>query len=234
MNIAIVLSGGTGTRLGASLPKQYIKVNGKMLVTYSLDTLANHSLVDEIVVVAGEEWHSAILEEVQKLGACGKKIKTFAKPGTTRQCSIYNGLEIVDKYWEGKVANVLIHDAARPNITAEMISECFMALEHHEGVMPVLPMKDTIYISRDKSTISELLDRDTLFAGQAPEAFCFKKYLEANKRLLPERISLINGASEPAVLAGMDVVMIDGDEYNYKITTHMDLERFRDSLLNDG
>lgn len=234
MNVAIVLSGGTGTRLGASVPKQYIKVAGKMLITYSLETLAKQPLVDEIVIVAEEQWQSAILQELQRFSIDEQKMKVFAKAGITRQYSIYNGLEMIDKYWNGQVSNVLIHDAARPNITGEMISKCFDALEHHEAVMPVLPMKDTIYMSEDKTTISKLLDRDMLFAGQAPEAFHFEAYMKANKRLLPDELLLINGATEPAVLAGMDVVMIEGDEYNYKVTTYMDLERFRNSLLNES
>ena len=75
--------------------------------------------------------------------------------------------------------------------------------------------------------MSELLDREKVFAGQAPELFRFKKYYEANRRLMPDMILKINGASEPAVMAGMDIVMIPGDEANFKITTDADMERLR-------
>ena len=88
-------------------------------------------------------------------------------------------------------------------------------------------MKDTIYASRDGKMITSLLDRSCLFAGQAPEGFCFGKYYEANRRLGAEEILKINGSTEPAVMAGMDIVMIPGDENNFKITTTEDLERFR-------
>lgn len=85
-------------------------------------------------------------------------------------------------------------------------------------------------LSEDGKCISSLLDRSKLFAGQAPEAFKLGKYYDANSALLPEKILLINGSTEPAVLAGMDIVMIPGDENNFKITTRPDFERFEEIL----
>jgi 2-C-methyl-D-erythritol 4-phosphate cytidylyltransferase len=87
-----------------------------------------------------------------------------------------------------------------------------------------------VYVSEDGARITSLLERSRIFAGQAPEAFLFGKYLEANRALLPERILKINGSTEPAVMAGMDIAMIPGDEGNFKITTKGDLERFREML----
>lgn len=234
MNAAIILSGGVGTRINAPIPKQYLKVQNKMLITYSLETLAKHPQIDLIVVVAEENWQSVILKEIGHVGPYERKVKAFAEPGITRQHSIYNGLKVIDTYWHGQVSNVLIHDAARPNLTADLVSECLDALSRHEGVMPVLPMKDTIYVSENKNTVTKLLDRETLFAGQAPEAFHFDAYFSANERLLPDQLHLIKGSTEPAILAGMDVVMIAGDEKNYKITTSSDLERFRNYLMNES
>lgn len=122
---------------------------------------------------------------------------------------------------------MIIHDGARPVVTARLIAECIEACKGHEGAMPALPMKDTVYASRDGRKISALLDRGSIYAGQAPEVFKLGAYYEANRKLLPERILKINGSAEPAVLAGMDIAMIPGDENNFKITTRADLERFR-------
>ena len=88
-------------------------------------------------------------------------------------------------------------------------------------------MKDTVYYSEDGRRISGLLKRSSIFAGQAPEAFVYGKYYEANRALFPEKIKAVNGSTEPAVMAGMDIVMIDGEERNYKITTQADLEKFQ-------
>jgi 2-C-methyl-D-erythritol 4-phosphate cytidylyltransferase len=87
-------------------------------------------------------------------------------------------------------------------------------------------MKDTVYQSSSGKRIDGLLKREELFAGQAPEAFRFGKYLRANEALLPDRIRSINGSSEPAVLAGMKIALIEGDENNIKITTESDLRKF--------
>ena len=96
-------------------------------------------------------------------------------------------------------------------------------------MMPVLPMKDTVYLSTDGgNSVSQLLDRSEIFAGQAPELFRLKPYYKATAGLLPERILSINGATEPAIIAGMNIAMIQGDEANFKVTTDADLTRFRE------
>lgn len=122
---------------------------------------------------------------------------------------------------------MLIHDAARPLLSAKQIEDCLHGAAGHDGAMPVLPMKDTVYYSEKGWCVDKLLDRRTIYAGQAPEVFLLGKYYEANRRLLPDRILKINGSTEPAIMAGMDIAMIPGDEGNFKITTRADLERFQ-------
>ena len=107
-----------------------------------------------------------------------------------------------------------------------MISEYINAVKNHDGLIPVLPMKDTIYLGENGS-IKGLLDRNKLFAGQAPELFLFEKYMKANEALMPDKILKKNGTTEAAVLAGLDVAMVSGNELNFKITTKEDLERFK-------
>ena len=129
---------------------------------------------------------------------------------------------------------VLIHDAARPLLSQKLIADCEEAIRGHDGVLPVLPMKDTVYYSKDGRQITSLLDRQAVFAGQAPELFRLGTYYQANERLLPEEILRINGSTEPAVLAGMQIAMVPGDERNFKITTPADLERFRQIVENEA
>lgn len=225
MIIALLLSGGTGTRLGAELPKQYIEVNGRPVFSYCLETLLLHPEIDGVQIVAEPAWQQGLLEELERLQA-RDKFRGFSAPGKTRQLSILNGLTDILRYASDEDV-VIIHDAARPCLTASLVSGGLAALQGHDGVLPVLPMKDTVYLSEDGKAVSSLLNRSRVFAGQAPEFFVLGKYYEANARLLPDNIFAINGSTEPAILAGLDVAMVPGDEGNFKITTKADLERFQ-------
>lgn len=225
MTIALILSGGTGTRLGADIPKQYIEVNGRIILSYCLETLLVHSEIDGVQIVADPSWQQAVLEDVEKLHG-KEKFRGFSSPGATRQVSVLSGLTDILTYASAEDI-VLIHDAARPCLSADMISRGIAACAGHDGVLPVLPMKDTVYLSEDGKMVSSLLNRSQVFAGQAPEFFVLGKYYEANQSLLPDKILTINGSTEPAILAGLDIAMIPGEEGNFKITTKADLERFQ-------
>jgi len=224
MNYALILSGGTGLRLGAEIPKQYIEVNGKPIIAFCLEELSKHTMIDGIWIVADASWQEQLVAWIREYDVNGKFLG-FSTPGANRQLSIWNGL--IDLRSKVKAEDcVFIHDAARPLLTEDMISSCLDAVEGHDGVLPVLPMKDTVYMSADGKSVSSLLNRSRIFAGQAPEVFRFQKYYEANERLLPDKILQINGSTEPAIMAGMDSAMIPGDEGNFKITTKTDLEHF--------
>lgn len=243
MNIALVLAGGTGTRMGADVPKQYIEVEGRMLISFCLEVLLKHKDIHGIQIVADEAWHGDIRLALARLEDCNghgtghsvRKLWGFSAPGINRQMSILNGLRDIRVRLDtdGKSernAAVLIHDAARPLLSERLISDCIEALPGHDGVMPVLPMKDTVYMSKDGESVSELLPRDRIFAGQAPELFYLEPYYDACTALMPERILQINGSTEAAVFGGLDVTMVQGDENNFKVTTAADLERFLNIL----
>lgn len=224
--VALVLSGGTGTRLGTDIPKQYIQVCGRSVISYCIEQLSDHERISSIQIVAAPQWQETVRECLEQYDR-NRKFCSFSDPGANRQLSIYNGLSDIRRYAEDSDA-VLIHDAARPLLSAQLITYCLEALGENDGVIPVLPMKDTVYFSKDGMRISLLLERSKVFAGQAPELFVLGKYYEANRKLLPDKILAINGSTEPAVMAGMDIAMIQGDEGNFKITTAEDLERFRE------
>lgn len=219
MNIALILSGGTGSRLGSDIPKQYLEVGGRPVIAYCLQTMGEHPLIDAVWIVAHSEWRDFIKPWV------GDKLQGFSDPGENRQMSILNGLTDIRAY-APEDAVVLIHDAARPLVSARTVTECVEGCAEHEGVMPALPMKDTVYCGAD-GRIESLLERNRVIAGQAPEAFRLGRYFQANRALTEEQIRAVNGSAEPAVMAGMDVCYIEGDERNFKVTTIEDLERFR-------
>lgn len=232
MNYAILLAGGSGTRTDENKPKQYIWAGGHMMITYALKPLAESKNIDYIYIAAQHEWQESILDDAKSAGLDTEKVRGFAIPGMNRQQSILNGmmkiLSDIDKEMNIALVDdtdtVLIHDAARPFLTKELLEACYEAFTGYDGVLPVLPMKDTVYMSNNGRSVEGLLDRNILYAGQAPELFSFGIYYRANMALMPEQILKINGASEPAAMAGMNIAMIPGDESNYKVTTKEDLK----------
>ncbi|MCR5789573.1 MAG: 2-C-methyl-D-erythritol 4-phosphate cytidylyltransferase [Lachnospiraceae bacterium] len=235
MNTALILSGGVGSRIRSDTPKQYISVAGRMIVTRCIEAVLQCKDIDALQIVADDAWQEAIKKEAAE--AAGEKFlrvfRGFSEPGANRQLSIYHGLCDIASYEDPKSpekAVVIVHDAARPGVSAQTLHAVISACQDMDGAMPALPMKDTVYESADGRRISKLLDRGKIYAGQAPEAFRLFPYLEANKALLPEKILTINGASEPAILAGMTVAMLPGDEANFKITTQEDLKRYIEAV----
>lgn len=201
-------------------PKQYLMVCGRPIIDYVLRAFQRHNAIDAIVVVAAGPWRDFIDHQLAESDIT--KFAGYADPGETRQFSIWNGLKRI-KELIPNTNKVIIHDAARPVLPERTITECLAGLDAADGVMPVLPLKDTCYQSEDGVHITGFLPRNQLFAGQAPEAFRFSPYLEAHYKMAEEALMQISGSSELAYKCGLKVALIKGSEKNIKITTPEDL-----------
>lgn len=224
MNIAIILSGGVGSRMGLDIPKQYILVNGKPVIGYCLETFLKNDRIDVLVVGVADEWKSFVQEYVAMLSTAKKVL--YAEPGETRQYSIYNAMKVVKGCGATDGDIVIIHDGARPLVSESLINNCIDACRDVDGIMPVIPCKDTVYLSEDGEKIDALLNRSHLWCGQAPEAFEFSKYIKAHEEMSRKELLNVNGSTELAIKAGLKCRMIPGDPMNFKITTPEDLSNF--------
>lgn len=253
----ILLSGGTGRRMGSDIPKQYIEINKKMILEYTLQTMSAWNEMDSLVIVAAYEWRERIRQIADRVfseagnefvrdvsagltDGSGEKCEEyrkrsvakflgFAAPGENRELSILNAMNLIrDSVSDDAV--IMIHDAVRPCVSPDMIKLLADACRDHDGAMPYLEMKDTVYESADGIRISRNLDRSTIVAGQTPEAFRFGKYLSAVESLSRDEILKVHGSTEPAVAAGMDIALVPGDEGNFKITTPQDLRIFENAI----
>ena len=216
--IAIILSGGLGSRMGLNTPKQYVLVNGLPVINYCLKTFLDNEMTDAIIIGVAEEWMEFVKEYVAKLN----------------QYSIYNALKVVKENGFCDEDVVLIHDAARPLVSHELIARCYNGCKEADGIMPVIPVKDTTYLSEDGKHIHSLLDRSHLWAGQAPEAFRLGKYLKVHDEMPREELLKINGSTEIAFKAGLNCQMVEGDPMNFKITTPEDLSNFEAIINNES
>lgn len=221
---AILLAGGSGSRMGKDIPKQYIEVNNKPVFAYSLELFSRMEEIAGVQVVADERHRERIGEWISK-----EKLTGFSEPGKNRQLSICNAAKDLYKLADANDL-ILIHDSARPLLTEKLVRRMLMALGDHDGVMPVLPMQDTVYYSEDGKCVSNLLDREKIYAGQAPELYYLGRYLKAMEDLGKEELLKIKGTTEVAVKAGLRVALTEGDRNNIKLTTAEDLEWFRNRV----
>ncbi|BAE84800.1 IspD/TarI family cytidylyltransferase [Desulfitobacterium hafniense] len=215
MNAGIVLAGGTGSRMpNLGMPKQFAKICGRQMIDYCLQAFDQCVDIDKVVVVAADEWR----DHIPRMN----KFFVFAQPGCTRQQSIFNALVTLEKTLRPQDL-VVVHDAARPLVTAEDLSCCVRMADGYDGAMPVLGLRDTVYQSRNGKTITALLNRDELFAGQAPECYAYGKYLNAHRKLSPDKLAVLRGSSEIAFKSGMSIRLYPGNPRNIKITDEIDL-----------
>ena len=221
MNIAVILSGGIGSRMKTGgIPKQYLLLNDRPIISLCMQTFNQHHLIDKIIVVADKNWHKLIDEWIKKENI--NKFYAYAEPGESRQLSILNSLKLIQTF-AGEDDLVVIHEAARPLITPELISRCLEAMGTLDGVLPVLPAKDTYYLSDTEGKVVNILPRSLLVAGQAPEIFKFGMYYRANLSASYEDMLRYSGGVELAMRYGMHIGTVEGEEKNLKLTTQNDL-----------
>lgn len=216
--VCLIVAAGMGERAGDGGPKQYRVLGGKPLLRWSAERLAAHPRIDRVHVVIGDGQRKAYDE------ACGDL--ALGEPvigGSSRQESVLRGLETV----EG-AANVLIHDAARPFISADMVDRLLSALETYDGVVPALPVVDSL---RTGSTrIKGEVARDGLNRVQTPQAFHYLPLLGAHRAAGP-------GATDDAAVAraaGLSVAMVPGDEDLFKLTYAEDFQRAERMIAGRG
>lgn len=221
--IVVVLSGGTGARMGTERPKQYIELAGKPVLVHTLEQAERCEAVDGVVVAAASEWMPVIHKWETEFSLT--KLLTVTPAGVDRQHSIRNGLLAAEKFMDrDRSSGVVIQDAARPLTSAALWDRLVNELREAPAVMPVLPITDTTYTSRDGRWVEGLLDRSTLYAGQAPEAFHYWPYLALYRDTPGPVLSSMSGSCQLPFSRGWNVKMIPGEAENIKITCAGDMK----------
>ncbi|MDF2472219.1 MAG: 2-C-methyl-D-erythritol 4-phosphate cytidylyltransferase [Anaerocolumna sp.] len=217
---AIIVAAGSGKRMASDIPKQYLLLEGKPILYYTLKAFENSSVSDIVLVVGKNDIDYCRHEIVEKYGI--QKIKSIVEGGKERYHSSYHGL------MEAMGAEyVLIHDGARPFITREIIDITIQEVMAHKACIVGVPAKDTIKLVNEHGFVYNTPNRDTVWAVQTPQAFSYNLILAAYTKLLslPEA-SILNITDDAMVVEHMmnhPVKLVMGSYRNIKITTPEDL-----------
>lgn len=216
--VAVILGGGTGTRFGGAVPKQLLTLNGKTLVEHCVAAFAGVEPIDEILLVMPPAYHAEAKELV------GGQVTAIIAGGTTRSDSVRNAIAYLGARHHPQETGVLIHDAARPLVSRQIIENCVAALGCHDATGTAVPTSDTILVT-ENGTVTHVPPRESLYRAQTPQCFRLSVIAEAHKR----------AAEDPAFtptddcgvvlryLPGTPVHIVPGSDANIKITYPADL-----------
>ena len=208
--IALIVAAGRGARAGAGAPKQYRYVAGETVLARSIAAFRSHAAVTDVIVAI----HADDLELFSH--ACGSPAPRHVFGGAERQDTVRRGLETL----EAEAPDVvLIHDAARPFVSAETIDRVIGALETHDGACAALPAVETMRRATDDGLCGALVDRAGLWRAQTPQAFRFSSILAAHRA---HRDETFTDDAEIAGRAGLSVALVEGAPENVKLTTPAD------------
>jgi len=221
--IALILSGGSGNRFGAQMPKQYLQLGDRAVIRHAVDAFLRHPGIEAVRIVRRPQ-DTPLYEAAFR----GVAVLDPVDGGATRQESVLRGLESLKNI---APSSVLIHDGARPFPDAALISRTLDALNNYPAVIPALPVFDTIkQVEPNAKTIEKTLDRQKLWRAQTPQAFSYKPILAAHRDSAGKELT---DDAMVAEQAGIKVAIVDGNEENIKITTQEDMQQAK-KMLNLG
>ena len=211
----VLLAGGTGTRMQASLPKQFLELGGKLIVLHSFDLFLGMAEIDEIVIVCAKNYRELFCKHA---GATVQKAVRFAQPGLRRQDSVYNGLleTSAEAEW------VCIHDAARPFIDQPLVYRVLEAAKLNGAAAPGVPLRFTVKEWKDEQIVKSTPDRSKLWEIQTPQVVKKTILQEGFRHAEGSGITVTDDVSL-AENVGHPVKLVKGSERNIKITLPEDL-----------
>lgn len=214
---AIILAGGKGKRMGASVSKQFIELKGKPIIYYTIKKFEENKNIDNIVVVLPPDEVSYFKEEILKKYSL--KIDKIVLGGTERQDSVYNALKSIA---DTETDIVLIHDGARPFISNRIINDGIKYANEYGAAAPGVMPKDTIKVKNENNFSINTPDRSSLVAIQTPQVFKYKEILKCHEKVKVNK-EVVTDDTMVAEKYGYKVYLYKGEYTNIKVTTPEDL-----------
>lgn len=227
-NIAIILAGGSGKRMGQDIPKQFLNVNDKPVLIYTLETFQKHPMIDEIEVVCIDGWHDILRAYAKQFNIT--KLKYIVSGGETGQESIRNGIYNL----EGKCNDddiIIIHDGIRPLVDESVLSDVIVVCKKYGNAVTSLPYNEQIFVvdENDESTTTKYIPRETLRRVSTPQAYKFGRLDSAYHEAFEKEIGIYGSSYTNTMMVelGEKLHFASGSEKNIKLTTKEDLETFK-------
>ncbi len=232
MNVALIIAGGSGSRMGTEIPKQFINIYDKPVLMYTLEGFQKHPQIDVIEVVCLDGWQDALRAYAEQFGIT--KLRWIVSGGNTGQESIRNGVYYLeDKCSEDDI--VIIHDGIRPLVDEWVLTDVIVKCQQYGNAVSSLPYNEQIFIIDDEISTTKYIPRETLRRVVTPQAYRFGKLLWAYQKAFAEDIG-INGshyANTMMTELGERLYFAAGSEKNIKLTTQDDLKLFKAYLRSN-
>ena len=228
MNIGLLIAGGSGKRMGQDIPKQFLTVNEKPVIVYTLEAFQEHPEIDEIAVVCIEGWENMLSAYAKQFNIT--KLKNIFPGGENGQDSIRNGVYgLRDAYGDDNI--VLIHDSIRPMVSPEIISDCLSVTVKKGCAITVIPCAEAMLETDDGVESDSSYPRDRLKRTQTPQGFKLGEICDLHKRALESGITNSVASCTLKIEMGEKVYFSKGSEKNIKLTTVEDIDIFKALLM---
>lgn len=226
MNIALIIAGGTGHRMGQDIPKQFINVHDKPVLIYTLESFQSHQDIDVIEVVCIDGWQGVLKAYANQFNI--SKLKWIVSGGDTAQESIRNGVYAL----EGKCSDdacIIIHDGIRPLVDTTVLSDVIAKCYKYGNAVSSLPYNEQIFIKDNEESTMQYIPRETLRRVSTPQAYRFDKLLWAYKKAFKEKTGIYGSSYTNTMMVelGERLYFASGSDKNIKLTTKDDLEMFK-------
>lgn len=233
-NIAIIIAGGVGSRMGQDLPKQFINVYDKPVLIYTLESFQKHPQIDAIELVCIDGWHDIVWAYAKQFNI--DKLKWIVSGGATGQESIRNGVYGL----EGKAGpddNIIIHDGIRPLVEPSVLSDVISKCSQYGNAVTSMPYNEQIFVvsQEDETTTTQFIPRETLRRVSTPQAYRFDLLDEKYHEAYEKEIGIYGSHYTNTMMVELGVTLhfAAGSDKNIKLTTKDDLEMFKAYLKED-
>ena len=227
-NIALIIAGGSGARMHQSIPKQFLSVNERPVIIYTLEAFQRHADIDAIAVVCIEGWEQVLWAYAKQFNI--EKLKYVVPGGKNGQDSIRNGVFELEKHY-GPEDIVLIHDSIRPMVSADIISDCIVKTKKFGCAIATIPCAEAMLQTEDGLSSTGSYPRDHLKRTQTPQGFPLGKICDLHRRALEKGITNSVASCTLMIEMGEQVHFSMGSEKNIKLTTVDDIDIFKALLL---